>query len=81
MVTVFGHQDGAEIGYNPRYRGKRSYNPLLCREANPTYLWDAELRAGNAGTGTAAPNCWTLALLMFLPMSANCGCGPMPVSA
>jgi hypothetical protein len=34
VVTVFGHQDGAEVGYNPRYRGKRSYNPLLCVEAN-----------------------------------------------
>jgi hypothetical protein len=50
VVTVFGHQDGAEVGYNPRYRGKRSYNPLLCMEANSTYLWDAELRPGNAST-------------------------------
>ncbi len=50
VVTVFGHQDGAEVGYNPRYRGKRSYNPLLCMEANSTYLWDAQLRPGNAGT-------------------------------
>lgn len=50
VVTVFGHQDRAEVGYNPRYRGKRSYNPLLCMEANSSYLWDAELRAGNAGT-------------------------------
>ena len=50
MVTTFGHQDGAEVGYNPRYRGKRSYNPLLCIEANSAYLWDAELRAGNAAT-------------------------------
>jgi Transposase DDE domain group 1 len=50
VVTVFGHQDGAEVGYNPRYRGKRSYNPLLCVEANSSYLWDTELRTGNAGT-------------------------------
>jgi hypothetical protein len=50
VVTIFGHQDGAEVGYNPRYRGKRSYNPLLCMEANSSYLWDAELRGGNAGT-------------------------------
>jgi hypothetical protein len=39
VLTVFGHQDGAEVGYNPRYRGKRSYNPLLCVEANSSYLW------------------------------------------
>jgi hypothetical protein len=50
VVTVFGRQEHAEIGYNPRYRGKRSYNPLLCMEANSSYLWDAELRPGNAGT-------------------------------
>jgi hypothetical protein len=50
VVTVFGHQEEAAVGYNPRYRGKRSYNPLLCVETNSTYLWDTELRAGNAGT-------------------------------
>jgi Transposase DDE domain group 1 len=55
VVTVFGHQDGAEVGYNPRYRGKRSYNPMLCMEANSSYLWNAELRAGNAGTWDGSP--------------------------
>jgi Transposase DDE domain group 1 len=50
VVTVFGHQGGAQVGYNPRYRGKRSYNPRLCIEANSSYLWDTELRPGNAGT-------------------------------
>jgi len=50
VVTVFGRQEGAEVGYNPRYRGKRSYDPLLCLESNSSFLWDTELRAGNAGT-------------------------------
>lgn len=50
VVTVFGHQEGAEVGYNPRYRGKRSYDPLLCLEANSSFLWDTELRPGDAGT-------------------------------
>jgi hypothetical protein len=50
VVTVFGRQAGAEVGYNPRYRGKRSYDPLLCLEANSSFLWDTELRPGNAGT-------------------------------
>jgi hypothetical protein len=50
VVTVFGKQDGAAVGYNPRYHGKRSYHPLLCLEANSHFLWDAELRPGNAGT-------------------------------
>jgi hypothetical protein len=50
VVTVFGRQENAAVGYNPRYRGKRSYNPLLCLESNSSYLWDTELRPGNAGT-------------------------------
>jgi Transposase DDE domain group 1 len=50
VVTSFGHQEGAEVGYNPRYRGKRSYDPLFCVEANSCFLWDVELRRGDAGT-------------------------------
>jgi hypothetical protein len=37
VVTVFGSQEGAAVGYNPRYRGKRSYDPLLCLEANSSF--------------------------------------------
>lgn len=55
VVTVFGHQESATVGYNPRYRGKRSYNPLLCIEANSSYLWDGELRSGNASTWGSSP--------------------------
>jgi hypothetical protein len=55
VVTVFGHQEHASVGYNPRYRGKRSYNPLLCIESNSSYLWDTELRAGNASTWDGSP--------------------------
>jgi len=55
VVTVFGQQEGAAVGYNPRYRGKRSYDPLLCVEANSAFLWDAQLRAGNAGTWDDSP--------------------------
>jgi hypothetical protein len=50
VVTVFGRQEGAVVGYNPRYRGKRSYDPLLCLETNSSFLWDVELRRGDAGT-------------------------------
>ena len=55
VVTVFGRQENSAVGYNPRYRGKRSYDPLLCIEANSSYLWDCELRAGNAGTWEGSP--------------------------
>jgi hypothetical protein len=33
-----------------RARDQLSYNPLLCIEAQSSYLWDTELRTGNAGT-------------------------------
>ena len=49
VLTVFGHQEKAEVGYNPRYRGKRSYHPLLCLESNSSYLWALQLRPGNTG--------------------------------
>lgn len=50
VVPVFGHQQHATVGYNPHYRGRRSYHPLLCLEANSSYLWDAQLRPGKAST-------------------------------
>ena len=68
VVTVFGHQEGAEVGYNPRYRGKRSYDPLLCLEANSAFLWDTELRPGNAGTWTGSPE---LLATCFLSVPAD----------
>jgi hypothetical protein len=37
VVTVFGRQENAAVGYHPRYRGKRSYHPLLCLESNSSY--------------------------------------------
>jgi hypothetical protein len=50
VLTLFGHQKGAEVGYNTRYYGKRFYHPLLCLEANSSFLWDVELRRCDAGT-------------------------------
>lgn len=48
--TLFGHQEGAEAGYNPRYRGKRSYHPLVIREAHREDILGGLLRPGNAHT-------------------------------
>ena len=45
VVTVFGRQEGAAVGYNPRYRGKRSYDPLLCLEAH-SCGWQKRRHAG-----------------------------------
>jgi Transposase DDE domain group 1 len=78
VVTVFGHQEQAEVGYNPRYRGKRSYNPLLCLEANSGLLWDTELRAGNAALGAAASSCWLTVSAASRRTFGSCGSEPMP---
>jgi len=62
VVTTFGHQEGASLGYNPRYRGKRSYQPLLCVEAGSAHLLGASLRPGktdpHSGTVELFRHCW-----------------------
>ena len=63
VVTTFGHQEGASVGYNPRYRGKRSYQPLLGVEAGSAHLLAAFLRPGktdpHSGTGELFRHCWS----------------------
>ena len=81
VVTVFGRQEGAAVGYNPRYRGKRSSDPLLCLEANSSFLWDTELRHGDAARGRAASNCWPVVFSPVLLTFVSYGCGPMRASA
>lgn len=46
--TLFGHQEGAQVGYNPTHRGKRSYHPLVIREAHLDDILGGLLRPGNA---------------------------------
>jgi hypothetical protein len=63
VLTVFGHQERAEVGYNPRYRGKRSYQPLLAVESNSAHLWGTRLRGGktdpHSGTAELFQECWS----------------------
>jgi len=85
VVTVFGRQEGAEVGYNQRYRGKRSYDPLLCLEANSSFLWDTELRPGNAGTWAGSVELLASCFLSIpsdireLRVRADAGFGYQPV--
>lgn len=85
VVTVFGRQEGAAVGYNPRYRGKRSYDPLLCLEANSSFLWDTELRPGDAGTWTGSRELLATCFLSIpadireLRVRADAGFGYEPV--
>ena len=47
VKTVYGHQEGAEKGYNPTHRGKRSYHPLLAFIAETTEVVIGWLRPGD----------------------------------
>jgi hypothetical protein len=53
-LTVFGHQELVEVGYNRKYRGKRSYAPILSSEGHSGLSLGFELRSGNVHSTTGA---------------------------
>ncbi len=54
VLVVYGHAEGARVGYNPKKRGRRSYHPLLCFEAHRQEFWHGSLRPGNTVAATGA---------------------------
>lgn len=54
VCTLYGDQEGAVKGYNPRQRGHKSYHPLFCFESNSGTSLLGILRHGNAYTSTGA---------------------------
>ncbi len=54
VVTVYGRQQGAQVGYNPKKHGRRSYHPLLCFESSRHEFWHGMFRPGKAGAATGA---------------------------
>jgi len=54
VLTLWGRQQGARLGYNPKARGRRSYHPILCFEAHGQEFWHGSLRPGDAGSNTGA---------------------------
>jgi hypothetical protein len=52
VLVVYGLQEQARIGYNPRKRGRPSYHPLLCFEGQSQDFWHGELRPGDAHTAS-----------------------------
>ncbi len=53
VLPVFGALEGSAIGYNPQYRGRPSYHPLIARVAEADVVIAAELRPGNTTFGEA----------------------------
>lgn len=54
VLTVYGEQQGARVGYNPKKKGRRSYHPLLCFESSRQEYWHGSFRPGNAAASTGA---------------------------
>ncbi len=52
MLTVYGHQAGAKVGFNPRKKGRPSYLPLLCVEGQTRDCWEASYHPGNTHVTT-----------------------------
>lgn len=50
VLTLYGKQEGAEIGYNPKKRGRPSYHPLLGFNGITKDFWQGELRPGDTHT-------------------------------
>lgn len=46
VLTVYGNQQRAKVGYNPKKRGKKSYCLMLCFEQNREF-WYGSLKSGN----------------------------------
>ncbi len=52
VLTVYGRQEGAEVGYNPQKRGRPSYLPLLCFEGNTQDCWEGSYHPGDTHVST-----------------------------
>jgi hypothetical protein len=52
VLTLYGHQQGAHVGYNPKKKGRRSYHPLLCFEGHRQEFWHGSLRPGDTSANT-----------------------------
>ena len=47
VLTVYGHQERAKVGFNPKKHGRPSYLPLLCFEGNTQDCWEGSYHPGN----------------------------------
>jgi hypothetical protein len=54
VLILYGKQEMARIGYNPKKWGRPSYHPLLCFNGITKDFWHGELRPGDTHTATGA---------------------------
>lgn len=64
VLPVYGQHERAHRAYNPKRRGARSYEPLICFEANSGLFWAGWQRPGGSpGTDEVVPllkQCWAM---------------------
>lgn len=61
IKPIYGHQEGAEIGYNPQKPGRPSHAYHTYIMANTRLILDADVAAGNEHTSLSAqPGLWRL---------------------
>jgi hypothetical protein len=54
VVTRYGHQEGAEKGYNPKKKGRPSHHPLIAFLNRSKYIVNLWNRSGNTSSGNNA---------------------------
>lgn len=52
VLILYGKQEMARVGYNPKKWGRPSYHPLLCFNGITKDFWHGELRPGDTHTAT-----------------------------
>ena len=50
VITVFGNQEGSEVGYNPRYHGRSSYKVKVAFVSGSSELINADLCGGKTAS-------------------------------
>ncbi|MHB1405226.1 MAG: IS1380 family transposase [Desulfitobacteriaceae bacterium] len=50
VITVFGNQEGSEVGYNPRYHGRSSYKVKVAFVSESAELINADLCGGKTAS-------------------------------
>jgi len=61
VLTVYGRQEKAEVGFHPKKRGRPSYLPLLCVGGRTGDCWAAEYYPGNTHVAPVTVPLWEMA--------------------
>jgi hypothetical protein len=52
VITRYGNQEGAEVGYNPRQKGRKSHHPILAFVAETKMVANGWMRTGDSASSS-----------------------------